>query len=323
MRGIKSLGVAVLICVLSGVVSGHGAQPLQYRLTPFAVPAELGSVFPVDINNAGVVLSQPVTIGPFGVLSFGRTTRTFTLPNSPSLLLSAITTVGTVLGNMAEPGGDWTPFLRSPRGRITPLTVAGSWFLLQATDISENGIVVGYAVERPGGPVRGFVLDRSGTRLLTIPNATYVTPGGVNVAGVIVGTAQDDQFVTRSFIVDRTGRVRDLTLPGIDATVFASRINDYGVIVGSYGDFTNTYGFVLRDGAVSTIRYDAPLRITYQDPVSGQTMELSRSVQITSVASINDWNYIAGVTLAAYTDDTGTIYVDRWYPFIGTPITKR
>jgi len=323
MRGIKSLGVAVLICALSGVVSGHGGQPLEYRLTPLAFPAELGNVFPVDINNAGVILSQPGTIGPFGVLSFGRTTRTFTIPSAQLVTLGAITSSGTVLANMVEGGGDWMPFLRSPRGRITPLTVAGSWFLLQATDISENGIVVGYAVERPGGPVRGFVLDRSGTRLLTIPNATYVSPWGVNVAGVIVGTAQDDQLVSRSFIVDRTGRVRDLTLPGIDSTVSAARINDLGVIVGSYGDFTNTYGFVLRNDAVSTIRYDAPLRITYQDPASGQAMELTRSMQFTSVTGINDWNYITGVTSAAYTDDTGAIYVERWYPFIGAPIIKR
>jgi hypothetical protein len=322
MRGIHSLGVAILVCALSGVAAGHGQGKLEYRLTPLVVPTQFGEVFPVDITNAGVILGQPVNIGPFGVLFFGRSTHTFTVPGARLLLLSAMTTSGSVLVNMFDASGTLMPFLRSPRGGITPLTVDGTWFMVQGMDISENGIVVGYAVETPGGPVRGFVLDRSGTRLLDIPGGTYVTPAGVNAAGVIVGTAQDDQFTTISFIVDRAGRVKKLLLPGVDSTVFAESINDLGVIVGRYGDFTNTRGFVLRDNSLTTITYDAPSHMTYQDPNSGQTLELARTNQFTDVARINDWNQIVGTTLAVYSDDSGAIVVDRFLPFVGTPVLR-
>lgn len=85
---------------------------------------------------------------------------------------------------------------------------------------------------------------------------------------------QNEQFTTSSFIVDRAGRAKKLVSPGVDSTVLVSSLNDLAVIVGQYGDYTNTRGFVLRDGVLTTV--------------------------------------------AAYSDDSGSIVVDRFLPFIGT-----
>jgi len=296
---------------------GHG---LEYVLAPLEVPAAFGQVLPVEITNNGAVLGRLVDNQLFGVVFYKQGPRAFTIPGATAIDLGGMSNGGTIVGNYYDANGNYVPFRRSPQGKVTPLVVPGTWFFVQAADISDSGTVVGVAAVSPDGPAYGFVQDRTGSRLLSIPGARYVSPTGVNNAGTVVGFTQDDQFALSTFVVDRAGQVGTIVIPGASFFTFPNAINNHGVIVGEYGDDAGSFhGFVLDHGTLTVIDRDAPSTIVYEDPSTGTSMVLSLLSQGTSVSGINDRNEICGTVDATYTNTERTVFVERWFPFTGRP----
>jgi len=249
--------------------------------------------------------------------------RAFTIPGSTGIDLAAMSSTGTIVGNYYEPDGTWVPFRRSLQGKVTPLILPGAWYYVQATGISDNGIIVGSAAESPDSPVYGFAQDGRGSRFLPIA-ARIVSPTSVNNAGTVVGFTQDDQFALSTFVMDRAGHVDSIVIPGATSFVFPHSINNHGVIAGEYGgDDPGWHGFVLDHGALTIVDGDAPSTIVYEDPATGLSMVLSLLSQGTSVFGINDSNEICGVVSGSYANTERTVFVERWFPFTGRPVRGR
>ncbi len=124
-----------------------------------------------------------------------------------------------------------------------------------AVDINDLGVVTGWRLNSNGSTATGYTWSpAAGVTLLPMPPAgyqPYVTPAGINDAGVVVGAIYTTLATQLAFVYDPVHGVRDLNTvadpPAGFTLMRATAINDEGWIVGiGYGGGGMYKSFVLR-----------------------------------------------------------------------------
>ncbi|TCC44414.1 hypothetical protein E0H75_33065 [Kribbella capetownensis] len=144
-----------------------------------------------------------------------------------------------------------------PRATTTPATSDG-YAGTGTLGINDRGDILGVYVDRRGGIIRHFVLDRKG-RYREIAPPRQRPPGlsdelvDINNRGEIVGFYDDDQgFTTTSFLRTRSGRYVGIRYPGSQVTGVL-KINDRRQAVGIYADSTGVHGMLWDNGRYRTV----------------------------------------------------------------------
>lgn len=147
------------------------------------------------------------------------------------------------------------------RGRYRTISVPHA---TQTTpeDINNSGMIVG-CYQPAAGPTRGFT-DRGGRfTTITDPAASHRSQVrgcvlGTNSRGVLVGYYLSASGAERAF-VDRGGHFTPVDAPGAGRRpgqgTIAVDINDSGAVAGYYTGRRGKFGFVLRHGRFTTLRY--------------------------------------------------------------------
>jgi hypothetical protein len=185
---------------------------------------------PVTGTNRGFIRA------PSGRTAFLRQAA----PDETGKLVEAINDLGVVVGSYDD-GEGRTHGVTFARNTPTLFDYPGA-VGTRLTGINDQGVSVGYWLDRaechcPADADlvrRGFILRRGKVEPLDF--AVAVVPLGINERGQIVGRYANEDGVRHGFLFER-GTYRTLDFPGAADTVL-TRINNRGVIVGTYDDFS-------------------------------------------------------------------------------------
>lgn len=144
-----------------------------------------------------------------------------------------------------------------PSATTTPATPDG-YAGTDTLGINDRGDILGVYLDRRGGIVRHFVLDRKGRYSEIAPPRKR--PSGlsdelvdINNRGEIVGFYNDDQgATTTSFLRTRSGRYVDIRYPDSLVTGVL-KMNDRRQAVGIYADGTGVHGMLWDNGRYRTV----------------------------------------------------------------------
>jgi hypothetical protein len=222
------------------------------------VLVKIAALVTVLLAAAGVLGSAPAALAqPAG--SPAPRTITSRLPFDPSLA-----------------GGPGQRHTAPPpaRGRYRTISVPHA---AQTTpeDVTNSGMIVG-CYQPAAGPTRGFT-DRGGRfTTITDPAASHRSQVrgcvvGANSRGVLVGYYLTASGAERAF-TDRGGHFTPVDAPGAGRRpgqgTIAVDINDSGVVAGYYTGRHGKYGFVLRRGRFTIVRYPPGSRSTWASGVA-------------------------------------------------------
>jgi uncharacterized membrane protein len=134
-----------------------------------------------------------------------------------------------------------------------------------ATDINDSGQIVGEYSFSGVGDRQGFLLSKGIFTSITFPGATFTRALAINRYGDIVGDHQEagnnsgngNQY---GYLL-RGGVFTPIVFPNSDHTT-PTGINANGDIVGWYLDKVGTHGFLLQDGAYTSIDFPGAAAFT-------------------------------------------------------------
>ncbi|HTS38823.1 MAG TPA: hypothetical protein VMH04_24325 [Candidatus Solibacter sp.] len=280
------------------VVSANRSITGLYRFTSLDPPGSVGT-FPIGINNDGLMTGQYIDAD--GVVhSFTWKHGKYKLidvPGAPDTLASTPNSQGQVALTYVDSNFYLHQALYS-NGQYTYLPDAPGWLNIAPAGINDRGHISGAVWNDPTFTiVHGYVWDGSNFAIYDEPNSDipYTTPFGINNQEQIVGQYNTSDGVVHGYL-KRGGTYTEIVVPGAPNTA-ALGINNWGVIVGTYGDappspfgFGSSHGFVLWGGTYWT---------------------LDRPGALTSFSmDINDWGQIVG----SYQDLAGT-----YHGYLATP----
>jgi hypothetical protein len=154
----------------------------------------------------------------------------------------AINAKGEIVGYYTDANDVGHGFLRDPSGTITSFDPPGSrgtfpWSI--NTKGTSAGVYFG------SGPFSGFIRSHDGafTSFDVPANGRPNTNIEINAVGIVSGDYQDANSVFHGFVRSPNGALTTFDAPGSDFT-FASDINDFGVITGSYASGTITSAYL-------------------------------------------------------------------------------
>lgn len=174
-----------------------------------------------------------------GFVKSGGTFVTIDLPGTTFDEILGLNKHGQSTGFFQDAAGLDDSYIRDAQSffLVTPINNS------QATDINDQGLVVGFTQPPSTGTSSGFILHGTTVTLLNYPGAVFTEALGVNNNGQVVGFYHDGVGNSHGFIY-RNGTYRTVDVPGAVSTTI-SGINDSGAIVGSFLDQAgNTDGFV-------------------------------------------------------------------------------
>ena len=227
-------------CWLPLLLHAPDSPAAPFRFHDIVVPGA-SFVTPQDINNDNIVVGTSGTYAfpSSGFLwSTGAPVQTLDVQNiNPTFGTEAysLNDLGEVVGSVF-PGccsGTRSGFLRGPDGSTQ---VLNNFELLRG--INNAGVLAG---ENGGSGVIGTVAGPS--TWFRVPGAEYTIPEDINNAGVVVGYYGTGAS-TGAFLRSPDGTLNLLAFPGA-VTTWASGVNDYNQVVGSYRDSESRFhGFI-------------------------------------------------------------------------------
>jgi hypothetical protein len=178
-------------------------------------------------------------------------------------------------------------FLLDERGRFRTIDVRGATATRPAA-ISNRGQIAGEYVDRAGRS-HGYLQDADGS-VTTIdpPGAGTTVVSDVDDRGRVVGASVDaGQTAITAFMRDADGRFTTIVHP--DAGFYGTQpqgIDNEGRIAGSYDADDRVHGFVLDDGAYTTI--DTP-----DAPGNTQVLDIDDRGRLVGVSGLVSHGYLA------------------------------
>ena len=274
--------IACLLTVAAGAASHapasqHSSQAPEGTFISFDVPGSTGT-FPLDINAEGDIVGRYAT----GTLSHGfvrtadGTFMTIEYPGAPYTAVGGINPDGAIAGwyAMTPVPGPLTErhgfLLRD--GVFTPVDPPGSRFT-NPLGVNPEGDVVGrFCIALPcgmpgSGNYFGFRWRDGETLIIDAPNARETNAWKSRPDGDSVGGFRETGGPNRLFLL-QGDQFTLFDLPGEQPiTQDNGGINPRGDIVGTYCDAApcqlgvgSTHGFLLRDGALTTIDFPGAIR---------------------------------------------------------------
>ncbi len=246
------------------------SRPVQAQQAPeylyLTLDAPNGQVtFWGGINNEEEIVGQVLDAKTgilTGILYQNGVFTEVPIPNATSSYLSIADDHGTIVGVYTDQNNLSHSFLRAPDGTITYLPDVVSGGNTYASEINDNGVIVGGYTATPTGPVVGFIYRHGIYTPYNFPGATYTFLSALRDQDLIVGYYTGANGVFHSFVL--AGDVAfPIVFPGPYQT-FAVDINNLGDVVGEYFNGKVYKGYLLSNGVFHKITFPGSVD-TYPD----------------------------------------------------------
>jgi uncharacterized membrane protein len=282
-----SLLMSVFFIAATATVAFAQTGKCSFQKLSFPAPATNGQAAALnDLGGiAGTFLDSKNVAHGF-LLYQGKLT-TFMFPGSTGTSVSDMSRNGIIVGGYSTKDGKGHAYMVHAGGFRT-ITLPGFPNAdLTVTGVNANGDVVG-TINSETLPVNGFLLHNGKVTILSFPGADITQPTSINDEGVIVGGYLVQSVNSNPAFMWKDGVFSNIKPPDSipEPFVFANKISNSGVVVGSYQPESGGSGFALENGTYTKI--DAPagfesmsmniLAVNKFDNILAQATQISQQV---------------------------------------------
>jgi uncharacterized membrane protein len=254
----KTFSLLMSVCFIAATATAFAQSgKCSFQKLSFPPPATNGT--PVALNDlggiAGTFLDSKNVAHGF-LLYQGRLT-TFMFPGSTGTSVSDMSRNGIIVGGYSTKDGKGHAYMVHAGGFRT-ITLPGFPNAdFTVTGVNSNGDVVG-TINSDTLPVNGFLLHNGKVTILSFPGADVTQPTSINDEGVVVGGYLVQFVNSNPAFMWKDGVFSNIKPPDSipEPFVFANKISNSGVVVGSYQPESGGTGFALENGTYTKI--DAP-----------------------------------------------------------------
>jgi len=254
----KVLSLLMSVCFIAATATAFAQSgKCSFQKLSFLPPATNGT--PVALNDlggiAGTFLDSKNVAHGF-LLYQGRLT-TFMFPGSTGTSVSDMSRNGIIVGGYSTKDGKGHAYMVHAGGFRTITLPGFPNSDLTVTGVNSNGDVVG-TINSDTLPVNGFLLHNGKVTILSFPGADVTQPTSINDEGVVVGGYLVQFVNSNPAFMWKDGVFSNIKPPDSipEPFVFANKISNSGVVVGSYQPESGGNGFALENGTYTKI--DAP-----------------------------------------------------------------
>lgn len=247
-------GYCRLACFL--VLAVSGAPALAYEYVAVGNPSSVGG-YAYGLNNSGQAATTSLTrsflASGTGYASVSEILISDSATSTPGVVAQGINDAGEVVGRyriQGNPANQTSGFLRRVDGTIEKYDYPGLGST-SISDINHLGAMVGETRSdlTVFGVIRGFLYEEGNYSEISFPGSVLTRAYGINNASAIVGQFQNEDAVSRPFLLQGDD-YQELTphgAPGGLQSALATGINNKGLIIGTYRDLSNVTKTWLRD----------------------------------------------------------------------------
>jgi uncharacterized membrane protein len=254
----KTFSLLMSVCFIAATATAFAQSgKCSFQKLSFLPPATNGT--PVALNDlggiAGTFLDSKNVAHGF-LLYQGRLT-TFMFPGSTGTSVSDMSRNGIIVGGYSTKDGKGHAYMVHAGGFRTITLPGFPNSDLTVTGVNSNGDVVG-TINSDTLPVNGFLLHNGKVTILSFPGADVTQPTSINDEGVVVGGYLVQFVNSNPAFMWKDGVFSNIKPPDSipEPFVFANKISNSGVVVGSYQPESGGTGFALENGTYTKI--DAP-----------------------------------------------------------------
>jgi uncharacterized membrane protein len=254
----KTFSLLMSVCFIAATATAFAQSgKCSFQKLSFPPPATNGT--PVALNDlggiAGTFLDSKNVAHGF-LLYQGRLT-TFMFPGSTGTSVSDMSRNGIIVGGYSTKDGKGHAYMVHAGGFRTITLPGFPNSDLTVTGVNSNGDVVG-TINSDTLPVNGFLLHNGKVTILSFPGADVTQPTSINDEGVVVGGYLVQFVNSNPAFMWKDGVFSNIKPPDSipEPFVFANKISNSGVVVGSYQPESGGTGFALENGTYTKI--DAP-----------------------------------------------------------------
>jgi uncharacterized membrane protein len=254
----KTFSLLMSVCFIAATATAFAQSgKCSFQKLSFPPPATNGT--PVALNDlggiAGTFLDSKNVAHGF-LLYQGRLT-TFMFPGSTGTSVSDMSRNGIIVGGYSTKDGKGHAYMVHAGGFRTITLPGFPNSDLTVTGVNSNGDVVG-TINSDTLPVNGFLLHNGKVTILSFPGADVTQPTSINDEGVVVGGYLVRFVNSNPAFMWKDGVFSNIKPPDSipEPFVFANKISNSGVVVGSYQPESGGNGFALENGTYTKI--DAP-----------------------------------------------------------------
>jgi uncharacterized membrane protein len=254
----KTFSLLMSVCFIAATATAFAQSgKCSFQKLSFPPPATNGT--PVALNDlggiAGTFLDSKNVAHGF-LLYQGRLT-TFMFPGSTGTSVSDMSRNGIIVGGYSTKDGKGHAYMVHAGGFRTITLPGFPNSDLTVTGVNSNGDVVG-TINSDTLPVNGFLLHNGKVTILSFPGADVTQPTSINDEGVVVGGYLVRFVNSNPAFMWKDGVFSNIKPPDSipEPFVFANKITNSGVVVGSYQPESGGTGFALENGTYTKI--DAP-----------------------------------------------------------------
>jgi uncharacterized membrane protein len=254
----KTFSLLMSVCFIAATATAFAQSgKCSFQKLSFPPPATNGT--PVALNDlggiAGTFLDSKNVAHGF-LLYQGRLT-TFMFPGSTGTSVSDMSRNGIIVGGYSTKDGKGHAYMVHAGGFRTITLPGFPNSDLTVTGVNSNGDVVG-TINSDTLPVNGFLLHNGKVTILSFPGADVTQPTSINDEGVVVGGYLVQFVNSNPAFMWKDGVFSNIKPPDSipEPFVFANKISNSGVVVGSYQPESGGNGFALENGTYTKI--DAP-----------------------------------------------------------------
>lgn len=227
-----------------------------FQKLSFPPPATNGT--PVALNDLGGIAGffTDSKNESHGFLLFQGRLTTFMFPGSSGTTVTDMSRNGIIVGDFSVAGDPRGHHYMVHAGGFHEITLPGHPNAdFTVTGVNSNGDIVG-AINSQTLPADGYVLHNGKITFLLVPGSDVTLPTSINDEDVVVGGSLTQLVNENPAFMWKNGVFSNISPPGNDGFVTATKISNSGVVVGFYEAFDGTHGFALDDGTYTKI--DAP-----------------------------------------------------------------
>ena len=224
----------------------------SFQKISFPPPATNGT--PVALNDLGGIAGTFVDSknASHGFLFYQGRLTTFMFPGSLGTTVSDMSRNGIIVGQYFSADGKGHSYMVHAGG-FHEITLPGHPNAdFTVTGVNSNGDIVG-AINSQTLPANGYVLHNGKLTFLLVPGSDVTLPTSINDEGVVVGGSLTQLVNENPAFMWKDGVFSNISPPGNDGFVTATKVSNSGVVVGFYESFDGTHGFALDNGTYTKI----------------------------------------------------------------------